>query len=155
MTIGGTPVPWTDDAVSSYLSWRAGGEVAALELFSDGVDILRLRLQNNWLYLNKVRSRTLPSTKWSSSCGLERNYPAPFYPDFTDKISVLDSFNNNPSSQQAWYPASKCLSHSLLSVTRSLVRCFRNSCTRSMSQLQSRLEVCSLVVPSTSLQNQM
>ena len=37
VTKGGAPVPWTDDAVSLYSSWR-GGEVA-LELFSDGVDI--------------------------------------------------------------------------------------------------------------------
>ena len=37
---GGAPVPWADEAVSSYSS-RRGGKVAALELLPDGVDILR------------------------------------------------------------------------------------------------------------------
>ena len=52
VTIGGAPVPWTDDeAVSSMSSCCAGGEVAALELFSDGVDIFGLRLETiDYLY---------------------------------------------------------------------------------------------------------
>ena len=41
VTNGGAPVPWADEAVSSYSS-QCGGKVAVLELLSDGVDILRL-----------------------------------------------------------------------------------------------------------------
>ena len=51
VTSGGAPVPWTDDAVSSYSSRHVDGEVAALELFSDGVDIFGLRLEKQWTCL--------------------------------------------------------------------------------------------------------
>ena len=56
VTSGGAPVPWTDDAVSSYSSQHAGGEVVAFELFSDGVDIFGLRLEKQltWLEQNSA-----------------------------------------------------------------------------------------------------
>ena len=40
ITIGGVPVPWTDDAMSSYSSRHVfDGKVAELVPLSDGVDI--------------------------------------------------------------------------------------------------------------------
>ena len=62
VTSGGAPVPWTDDAVSSYSLRRAGSEVAVLELFSDGVDIFGLRLEKQLTRLKQNSAATLPST---------------------------------------------------------------------------------------------
>ena len=47
VTNGGAPVPWTDDAVSSYSSQGVDGEVTALDSFLDGEDISDLHLGNN------------------------------------------------------------------------------------------------------------
>ena len=49
VTIGGAPVPWTDDAVSSYSSQRVDSKVTELVPLSDGVDIF-WRLRRNLLH---------------------------------------------------------------------------------------------------------
>ena len=57
VTIGGAPVPWTDDAVSSYSSWHVVGEVVALKCLSDGVDIFFGHLRKLASLQNSLRHK--------------------------------------------------------------------------------------------------
>ena len=138
VTIGGAPVPWTDDeAVSSMSSCRAGGEVAALELFSDGVDIFGLRLETiDYLYRifaaltpfkqNGLLSVVALAVLNNNTCALlPRLYRTKF-------LSWTASKNGLPHSKLGFQRNNVSL-YSSPAVTLSLVRCFRNARARSTS----------------------
>ena len=118
-------------------SCRAGGEVAALELFSDGVDIFGLRLETiDYLYRifaaltpfkqNGLLSVVALAVLNNNTCALlPRLYRTKF-------LSWTASKNGLPHSKLGFQRNNVSL-YSSPAVTLSLVRCFRNARARSTS----------------------
>ena len=141
-------------------SWRGGGEVAALELFSDGVDIFCLRLETIDYTSTKFPQQLTPFKQNGLlsvvALAILNNYTCALLPRFY-RTKFL-----------SWTASKNCLPHSKLGFQRTMS--LTTPCWQSLSlsfvvsemlelvrrlQIRSQLEMCSLVAPSTSLRNQL